>query len=48
MNQTVPRAMSKYFRSKCLSRDINKDSFNCNLNALSSFKSIEKLSKLAL
>ena len=30
-----------------LSRDINKDSFNCDLNALFSFKSIGKLSKLA-
>ena len=31
-----------------LSGDINKDSFNCNLNAFFSFKSIDKLSKLAL
>ena len=31
-----------------LSHEINKDSFNCNLNGLLSFKSIEKLSKLAL
>ena len=30
------------------SREINKDSFNCNLNGLLSFKSIKKLSKLAL
>ena len=29
-----------------LSREINKDSFNCNLNALLSFKCIAKLSKL--
>ena len=31
-----------------LSGEINKDSFNSNLNALLSFKSIAKLSKLAL
>ena len=31
-----------------LSREIKKDSFNCNLNGLLSFKSIKKLSKLAL
>ena len=31
-----------------LSREINKDSFNCSLNALLSFKSIEKLSNLDL
>ena len=31
-----------------LSRDVNKYSLNCDLNALPSFKSIEKLSKLAL
>ena len=30
-----------------LSREIKKDSFNCNLNGLLSFKSIEKLSNLA-
>ena len=30
-----------------LSRDITKDSFNCDLNALLYFKSIGKLSKLA-
>ena len=37
--------MSKYFH---LSRDINKDYFDCNLNALFSFKSIENFSKFAL
>ena len=31
-----------------LSCEINKDSFNSNLNGLLSFKGIEKLSKLAL
>ena len=31
-----------------LSCEIKKDSFNCNINALLSFKSIEKLSKPAL
>ena len=49
INQAVPRKMSTYFLCKIgLSRDINKDSFNCDLNTLLSFKSIEKLSKLAL
>ena len=31
-----------------LSREINKESYNYNLNGFLSFKSIEKLSKLAL
>ena len=44
INQIVPREMSKDF---CSSHDIIKDPFNCNLNTLFSFKSIEKLSKLS-
>ena len=45
INQTVPREMTKYFWLKSV---INKNSFNCNLKGLLSFKSIEKLSKLSL
>ena len=48
INQTVPRERKKYFGSGLVYNRFNKDSFNCNLNGLLSFKSIEKLSKLAL
>ena len=43
INQRVPKEMSKYFCSKSiLSRDINKDSLDCNLNALFIFLNKEK------
>ena len=48
MNQIVLGETSKYFRLKCLSLDLNKDSLNCSLNAMFSFKSIKKLLKLTL
>ena len=48
INQIVPTEISKKLFKIGLSRDINKESFSCNLNALVSFESIEKLSKLAL
>ena len=44
INQTVPKERSKYLFKIGLSREINKDYFNCNLNGLLSFKSIKKLS----
>ena len=51
MSQLIKQFQGKginIFVQDRLSREINKDSFNCNLNGLFSFKSIEKLLKLAL
>ena len=49
INQKVPRETSKYLLFKIgLSHDINKDSFNFDLDASFSFRSIYKLSKIAL
>ena len=46
IDQTIPREI--FLFKIDLSRDINNDSFIYSLNVLLSFKSIEKLSKLAL
>ena len=45
IDQTIPREI--FLFKIDLSRDINNDSFIYSLNVLLSFKSIEKLSKLA-